>query len=285
MEVFVAAVEAGNFSSAANRLGISSVMVGKHIVQLETLLNTRLLHRSTRKQQLTEAGARFYESARTVLEQVRAAESSIEDLQSIPRGLLRVSAPVTLGSCAIAPAATSYLEQFPGVRVDLVLSNSRVDLIDGKFDLAVRIGHLQDSQLVARPLRPYRMIICASPSYFDKHGTPVKMEDLSRHRCLTHTAWKGRHEWHVDDTECAWPTNTHLASNDGHAIRAAALAGAGVIVQPEVLVRDDIDSGRLVPVLQLCSPPARPVNLVYLRDNRPRPKLMSLVNWLLDTLG
>src|ERR1700688_2914848 len=151
MEAFVAVVETGNFSAAADKLDVSSVMVGKHIRQLEELLGARLLQRSTRRQSLTEAGAAFYESARTVLEQVRVAEHSIETMQATPRGLLRMSAPLI----------SVYLRQHTEVKVELVLSNTRVDLIEEGFDMAIRIGALADSELVARPLRPYRMIFFA----------------------------------------------------------------------------------------------------------------------------
>ncbi|MDB5785324.1 LysR substrate-binding domain-containing protein [Caballeronia mineralivorans] len=286
MEAFVAVVETGNFSAAADKLDVSSVMVGKHIRQLEELLGARLLQRSTRRQSLTEAGAAFYESARTVLEQVRVAEHSIETMQATPRGLLRVSAPVTLGACAVAPLISGYLRQHAEVKVELVLSNTRVDLIEEGFDMAIRIGALAASELVARPLRPYRMIICAAPAYLERAGVPRTSADLANHQCLAHLVWNGRTAWQLEDKpEYAWPRETRFASNDGQALRAAAVNGAGLILQPEVLLADDLAAGRLVPLLQSHVPVARPVNLVYFRDRRPRRKLMSLVEYLLERMG
>lgn len=286
MEVFVAVVEAGSFSAAAQQLDLSAVMVGKHVQQLEAHLGTRLLERSTRRQRLTEAGGGFYENCKKVLEQVRWAETSVESLQATPRGLLRISAPVTLGACLIAPLLASYLEAYPQVQAELTLSNSRVNLIEDAYDLAVRIGALGEAELVAKPLAPYRMVICASPAYLQRKGVPVSPADLVRHDCLTHLVWSSRGAWpHLDaPNELAWPARGRFASNDGHALRAAALRGAGLLLQPEVLLADDLGAGRLRPVLQQYVPAARPVHLVYLPDFRPRPKLTSLVNYLVQHL-
>jgi DNA-binding transcriptional LysR family regulator len=286
MEVFVTVIDAGNFTAAAEKLNISSVMVGKHVRQLEENLATRLLQRSTRRQSMTEAGALYYESARTVLEQVRKSELSIENMQSEPSGLLRVSAPVTLGSCLIAPLLPAYLAGYPKVQLEFLVSNVRVDLIEEGFDMAIRMGPLADSELVARPLPPYRMMICASPEYLRRAGTPQSLADLASHSCLSHQVWHGRHAWQLDErVQQAWPVRPVLVSNDGHALRAAAVHGAGLILQPEVLLAEDIAAGRLVPVLESFLPAARQVNIVYLADRRPQRKLKSFVDYLLGALG
>ena len=287
MEVFVSVVDAGNFSAAADKLDISAVMVGKYIHQLEKHLGTRLLQRSTRRQSLTEAGGGFYENCKKVLEQVRWAETSVESLQATPKGLLRISAPVTLGACVIAPLVANYLDSYPHVQAELALSNTRVDLIEEGYDLAVRIGPLGDTELVAKPLGYYRMIICASPEYLQRKGVPTSPADLEKHHCLTHLVWSDRGAWpHFDaSNELAWPTQGRFSSNDGHALRGAALRGAGLLLQPEVLLAEDLAAGRLVPVLERYVPSARPVHLVYLPDFRPRPKLTSLVNYMLQYLS
>lgn len=287
MEVFVSVVEAGNFSAAADKLDISGVMVGKHIHQLEKYLGTRLLQRSTRRQSLTEVGRGFYENCKKVLEQVRWAESSVESLQAKPQGLLRVSAPVTLGACVIAPLVANYLEEYPQVQVELSLSNSRVDLIEDGYDLAVRIGNLGEAELVAKSLPPYKMSISASPAYLKRKGIPTSPADLNQHNCLTHSIWSSRAGWPIDvaPTALTWPLQGRFSSNDGQALRAAALQGAGLLLQPEVLVAEDLAAGRLVSVLDQYVPPTRPVHLVYLPDFRPRPKLTSLVNHILQHLS
>lgn len=287
MEVMVAVVEAGSFSAAARRLAISSVMVGKHIQQLEDHLGARLIHRSTRRHQLTEVGSSFYEDCKRVLEQVRWAESSVERSRAEPQGLLRVSAPVTLGNHTIAPLVTQFLLRHPKVRVDLQLTDGVVDLAGEGIDAAVRIGSVVDDGLVARSLRPYRMVIAASPAYLQRHGTPRTAADLDQHLCLSHSVWQRRAEWtlHEGSASFLWPEQARLSCNHGDGLRRAALAGLGLVMQPEVLLADDLASGQLVAVLQHCSPPARPVHLVYAPDRRRLPKLSRFVTHVLEALG
>lgn len=285
IEVFICVVESGNFSSAAEKLGISAVMVGKHIQQLEKHLNARLLQRTTRKQSLTDAGDVLYENGKRVLEQMKATENAMESLQSVPTGLLRISAPVSLGSSVIAPMLARYLNLYPQVKAELVLSNARVDLIGENFDVAIRIGEIGDDRLVARPMRPYEMVICASPDYLQRNGTPASPEDLKTHPCLIHSVWNQSEGWHlanVGQTTSAWPVNSRYVSNDGHALRNAALEGAGLLLQPKVLLAGDILSGRLIPVLESFIPAPRAVHAVYLPDFRPRAKLNSLINYMTE---
>ncbi|NHQ86492.1 LysR family transcriptional regulator [Iodobacter sp. HSC-16F04] len=284
MQVFVAVVEQGSLSAAANELGISAVMVGKHIQQLESLLNTRLIERTTRRQSVSRAGASYFENCKKVLEQVRWAESSVESLQLQPRGLLRVSAPINLGSMLIAPLIARYLAQYPKVRLELILSNSRVDLIEDGFDLAIRTGDLGEAHFVAKPIGQYQLQLCASPQYLQQYGTPLSPADLSRHHGLTHLVWGNEWPSLVLQDDQIWPIKSRFASNDSQALRQAALNGAGIILQPQALLAEDIAAGRLIPLLQEHLPVAKPVHLIYLPDTRPRPKLSSLLDFLLAEL-
>lgn len=287
MEVMIAVAEAGSFTAAADRLEISSVMVGKHIQQLEAHLGARLLQRSTRRQSLTDVGAAYYEDCKRVLEQVRWAESAVERSRAAPQGLLRVSAPVTLGTQVIAPLVAGYLQQHEKVRVDLQLTDSVVDLAGEAIDAAIRIGNVMDENLVARPLRPYRMVIAAAPSYLEKRGTPRKAADLVNHDCLSHSVWQRRIEWTLQDGNetLLWPEQARLACNQGDGLRTAALQGLGLVMQPEVLLADDLASGRLRQVLPDCLPPARPVHLVYAADRRQLPKLSRFIEHVVKALG
>lgn len=285
IEAFVAVVEMGTFSAAADRLGVSSVMIGKHIAALEAKLNARLLNRTTRKQNLTDVGMAFLEHAREILRQTELAQQSIERFQTLPQGRIRISAPNTLGATVIAPLVARYSREHRGVHVELVLNNERVDLIADRFDLAVRIGPLADSRLIARPIQPYQMVICASPDYLRQSGVPRTLANLATHRCLGHLALRSRFRWHIDGQEVMWPDTATFTSNDGYALRSAALEGAGLLLQPEVLVAQDIAQGRLVQVLGDVLPPARPTHLIYLEDGGPRPKLTRLVNLILDSIG
>ena len=288
MEVFVAAVDAGNFSAAADALNLSAVMVGKHIQQLEERLGAVLIQRTTRRHRVTDAGRAFYEECRKVLEQVRWAESAVERfLHAAPHGLLRVSAPVTLGGAEIATHVADFVACYPDVRVELVLNDGMVDLVEDGFDAAIRIGALDDDlNLVARPLRPYRMLVCASPEYLARHGTPQTPDDLVHHRCLQHLGWR-QNGWRLlgVDGERAWPESAPLASNHGPALRLAALNGAGLVLQPEVLLAEDVGAGRLVRVLDPYLPKPRPVNLLYSRGRRPSPKLRAFIEHLLKRMG
>ena len=287
MEVMVAVVEAGSFAAAARQLQISAVMVGKHIQQLEAHLGARLFQRSTRRSSLTEVGAAFYEDSKRVLEQVRWAESAVERSRAVPQGLLRLSAPFTLGNHVIAPLVADFLQRHEQVRVDLQLTDSVVDLAGEGFDLAVRIGQVVNEGLVVRPLRPYRMVIAAAPSYLQRHGTPECAADLARHQCLSHSVWQRRVEWTLRDgkEEFFWPENARFVCNQGDGLRQAALRGLGLIMQPEVLLADDLASGALVPVMQHCLPVPRPVQLVYAPDRRQLPKLARFVEFVVGVLG
>lgn len=287
MEVMVAVVEAGSFAAAARQLHISAVMVGKHIQQLEGHLGARLFQRSTRQNSLTEVGAAFYEDSKRVLEQVRWAESAVERSRAVPQGLLRVSAPFTLGNHVIAPLVADFLQRHEQVRVDLQLTDSVVDLAGEGIDVAVRIGKVVDEGLVARPLRPYRMVIAAAPAYLQRHGTPERAADLARHQCLSHSVWQRRLEWTLRDGDEAffWPENARLTCNQGDGLRQAALRGLGLIMQPEVLLADDLASGALVSVMQPCLPVARAVYLVYAPDRRQLPKLARFVEHVVGALG
>jgi DNA-binding transcriptional LysR family regulator len=280
MEVFVCAVERGSFSAAARELDLSPVMVGKYVRQLETHLGAQLLQRNTRAQSLTDAGRRFFEESRKVLEQLALAEASVESLRAEPRGRLRITAATTLGACVIAPLAAEYQNAHPQVRIDLDLSNSVVDLVDEGFDVAVRIGDLDaDLNLVARPIGRYRMAICASPAYLARHGTPLTLEELAQHRCLGHSVWDRRNGWRLAG-ENRWPEDTTFLCNDGLALRQAALHGAGLLLQPSILVADDLAAGRLVSVLEDATPAGRPVHALYRQDRQPLPKIRSFVRFL-----
>lgn len=287
MEVMVAVVDAGSFAAAARQLDLSAVMVGKYIQQLEAHLGARLFQRSTRQNHLTEVGSTFYEDSKRVLEQVRWAESAVERSRAEPQGLLRISAPSTLGSQVIAPLVASFLQRHEQVRVDLHLSDSVVDLVGEGYDAAIRIGPVAAEGLVARPLQPYRLVIAAAPSYLQRQGTPERAADLVHHHCLSHEVWLRRSGWTLFDGDQAvpWPQHARFVCNLGDGLRQAALQGLGLVMQPEVLLADDLARGDLVPVLQACLPRPRPVHLVYPPDRQQLPKLARWITHLVQRLG
>lgn len=279
IETFMAVVEGGSFTVAASRLEMSAVMVGKYIATLEAQLGTRLLERNTRRQSLTDAGRVYYDEAKRVLEQVVIAENAVERLRAAPAGTLRVSAPTSFGGCVIAPLTATFLQRFPDVRVELDLTNRRVDLVDEGVDLAIRIGDIHQDDLVAKYLCPYRMVICASPEYLARHGTPQTPADLIDHLCLSHTVWTARNEWRLPgmEGEVRWKRDAILRCNDGYGLRMAAIAGAGLLLQPEVLVAEELVNGRLIRVLEQHTPRPRPIHLLWRQDLRPLPKLTQFI--------
>ncbi|MBK0025259.1 LysR family transcriptional regulator [Stenotrophomonas sp. S48] len=284
MQAFVAAADHGSFSAAAEHLQVSAVMVGKYIQQLEAHLGSALLQRNTRRQRLTDAGVTYLAACRQVLEQVLQAEADVAGLQRQPRGLLRISAPTTWGSCVLAPLLAGLLRAQPELNIELDLSNRRVDLIEDGFDAAIRVGPLPSQELVARPLPPYAMSLCAAPAYLRRRGTPRTPADLAGHDCLSHLAWRGGHGWQLANGEQVdW--EARLSSNDGLALREAAVAGAGLVLQPTALLAAEIAAGRLKPVLRDYLPEPRPMHLIYLPDRRPRPRLQCFVEYVMEQLG
>lgn len=286
MEIFVAVADAGSYTAVAERFDMSAVMIGKHIVSLETRLGARLLTRTTRRQSLTEIGVAYCEQSRVILAQVRDADSGAESMRLVPRGRLRVSAPVTFGAESLAPLLPSYLDAHPEVAIDLDLNDRFVDLVEDRYDVAIRIGTLDDSGMVARALRPYRTIICASPDYLARHGTPHTPADLAQHQCLDFTSWSKMVRWRLRDADGAdKPPASRLRTNNGRALKQAALAGGGIVMQAEVMLADEVTTGRLVPLLEAHLPKPRPMHLLYPRDRHATPKLTTFVDFVLVHFG
>lgn len=280
MEVFVAVVDAGSFTAAADAFDLSPVMVGKHIRQLEERLGARLLTRTTRRQSLTEIGRQYAERCRAILADIAAAESGAEAMRSTPRGTLRISAPVSFGSLRLAPAMTDYLEMYPDVSLDLSLSDRVVDLVEDGFDAAIRIADDIDPGLVARPLQPYRMMLCASPAYLARAGTPRTPADLAQHACLDFAPLNRRVRWNLEGYGDSEFPASRFRANNGAALRMAALRGYGILLQSAALLEEDVAAGRLVQVLVEYLPAPRAMALVYPRDRTPTPKMTTFVQFI-----
>lgn len=288
MEIFVAVVDQGSFTAAADTFRISPVMVGKHIRQLEERLGTRLLARTTRRQNLTEIGRQYAEQCRQILAQIAAAETGAEAMRATPRGKLKITAPVSFGSERLAPLMADYLAAYPDVSLELNLNDRMVDLVEEGFDAAIRIGALEDSGMVARPLRPYAMVICAAPAYLAKHGTPRTPDDLAQHECVDFLQWARHMRWRLSGKAARHDgvtAESRFRSNNGQALRMAALHGFGIVMQAEILLADDIAAGRLVPLLHDYVPAPRLMHLLYPRDRQPTPKLTTFIDFLLERYG
>ncbi len=288
MGVFAKAVEAGSFSAAGDALMMSSQLVGKHIQTLEQHLGVRLINRTTRRHHLTEAGFAFYESVKIILAEVDAAEGLAAMSGGIPRGRLRINAPVTFGVHALSRHLPEYLAMYPEVSVDMSLSNRYVDLIDEGFDVVFRVGELADSGLIARALAPYQLRLCAAPSYLANRPAITHPNDLVQHECLGFSHTELRSRWTFKDKTGAAisvPVAGKLMVDNGEALLTAARAGMGILLQPWELVRDELASGRLVQVLADYPVPSRAFHLLHAPDRRMTLKLRSFIDFAIATFG
>jgi DNA-binding transcriptional LysR family regulator len=288
MAVFVKAAESGSFAAAALAFGISSQMAGRHVSALEQRVGAPLLARTTRRQSLTEIGQMFYERCKALLADAQAAESVAMDFSASPRGRLRVTAPVTFGSHCLAPLITGYLRAYPDVQVDLTLTDRFVDLVDEGYEVAIRLGTLADSSLIATPLRPYRLIACASPAYLAQHGEPKTPQALAKHECLgfAFTALPPYHQWVFGSArgQQAVTVSGRFQANDTKALIGAAIDGFGIALAPEIAIQQELTAGRLVPLLRKYAPPERPMHVVF-TARRPTPKLRAFIDQVVAEYG
>jgi len=284
MQVFARVAALGSLSAAARALGISQTMATKHLGALEGRLGVKLLHRTTRRLTLTEPGRRYLEAVERILGDLEEADAVASADRVEPRGMLRLNVPLSFGVREIAPAIPDFIKLHPSVRIDLGLNDRIVDLVEEGWDLAIRIGGLNSSTLVARRLAPCRLLVCGSPAYLEAHGTPRTVEDLKNHNCLGYTLSSrvGPDRWHFGtDGRIAVPVTGNLRAGNGDALLAAALAGQGLIYQPTFIVGEDIRAGRLV-ALALDEPTIETsaVHAVYPSDRHPPAKVRTFVDFL-----
>lgn len=289
MRVLVRTVAAGSLSAAARQLGMSAGMVTKHVDALEAHLGIKLLHRTTRHLSLTEAGVGYLEACQRLLTDLDEADAAAASQRVTARGVLRMTAPLSFGSRFIAPMLPAFSRRHPEVQLELELSNSRVDLFEGGWDLAIRIGNLPDSRLQARRLGDCPTAVCASPAYLERHGTPRLAEQLSQHNCLAYSVPSifGNKSWGLGaDGGVRVPIRGDLVTNNGEVLLAAAVGGQGVIYQPLFIVGDALRDGRLV-ALELDHPtcPLGGIYALYPPDRRPPAKVREMIDYLLEVLG
>jgi len=284
MRIFVRAVSAGSLSAAGRYLGISPAMATKHVDALEAHLGVKLLHRTTRRLSLTEAGSDYLEACLRILPEIEEAEASAASQRVEARGLLRMNVPLTFGSRYIAPLVPAFSQRHPAVRVELGLNDSQVDLIDGGWDMAVRIGRLADSTLQARRLADCPLVVCAAPAYLDKRGVPRKVADLTQHNCLSYTLSQSKDWAFGRDGNARVTVSGDLLANNGSALVAAAVGGQGIIYQPQFIVAGALRRGELV-VLELDKPAmdVGGIHLLYPPDRRPPAKVRVMADYLIES--
>lgn len=287
IEVFLRVAARGSFAAAAADLGLSRAMVSKHVQALEARLGIRLLHRTTRRLSLTEAGRAYFEQAGTLVEALREAEEAVGALQSGPRGLLRVNAPVSFGLLHLGGAVRDFMDRYPEVSVELTLEDRQVDLVKEGYDLAVRIGRLTDSSLIARRLTPCRLLLVAAPDYLASRGTPRCLSELAEHECLSYSYSASGDEWRFDgpDGPASVRISGRLRANNGDLLHAACLAGRGIALVPSFICGPGVAAGRLVHLLPEYHPPLLGVHAVYPHARHLAPKVRAFVDYLATYFG
>jgi DNA-binding transcriptional LysR family regulator len=284
LEVFAKVAAAGSLSSAARAMGLSQTMVTKHIAALEARLGVKLFHRTTRRLSITESGRNYLEASGRILAEMEAADAAVAADRVEPRGLLRLNVPVAFGTRQIAPLLSEFAQRHPLVNVELGLNDRLVDLAEEGWDLAVRVGNLESSSLIARRIAPCRLVVCAAPSYLDARGYPLTVSSLAAHNCLGYTLSQQTSAdqwWFGARAEFSVGVAGNLRANNGDALRAAAIAGQGLVYQPTFIVADDLRAGTLV-ALSLDQPTVElgGIYAVYLPDRDPPAKVRAFIDFI-----
>jgi DNA-binding transcriptional LysR family regulator len=279
---FVYVAENESFTLASKKMAISTAQVSRQISALEKRLNIKLFYRTTRKVSLTEEGRIFYQHCRSVLDGLDAAERAITNLQSKPQGKIKLTAPVTYGEKQILPLVNNFIKQYSDVEVSAYLSNRQIDIVEEGYDLAIRLGKLSDSTMMAKKLGKRTNYVCASPEYIDKHGIPHSILELNKHSCLLGT----NDYWHFRESgrEKSIRVTGRLRYNNGYSLTDAALKGVGIVQLPDYYVEQHIQRGELVSLLDNYRAPEEGIWAVYPQNRHLSPKIRLLVDYLAEQL-
>lgn len=282
MQTFNAVVDAGSFVKAADAMNMSKAAVSRYVVEMETRLGVRLLHRTTRRLSLTDEGQVFYARSKELLAELETAEAEITARSDAASGSLRINAPFTFGILHLAPLWGLFKAQHPKVSLDITLADRLVDLVEEGYDLAIRIATLESSTLVSKRLASTRMALCASPQYLKLHGTPKHPAELVRHQVLSYSYWSSKDEWRFDGPHgpVSVKTRPWIHTNSGDTCRAAALAHHGVILQPTFLVGQDLREGTLVELMPEYQSIELGIYAVYPTRKHIPAKVRALIDFL-----
>ncbi|MDF2155842.1 LysR family transcriptional regulator [Vibrio sp. CAU 1672] len=280
---FVAVAETNSFTTAANKLNTSVAQVSRRVSALEERLAVKLLHRTTRKVSLTEAGQLYYQQCKPLVEGLDLAELAVTQMQAEPKGLLRVTAPVTYGEMNLAPLLHQFLDKYSQVNLDFILTNQKLDLIEQGVDVAIRLGRLQDSSLIAKRLASRQLFVCASPAYLQRCGEPHTLSELSHHQCLAGTA----DYWHFKQQKelKSLRISGRIKCNSGFALVDAAKRGLGLVQLPDYYVQDALATGELVEVLSDYRAEREGIWALYPPNRNLSPKVRLLIDFLAEKLA
>ena len=285
MEAFATVVDQGGFTDAAKKMGISKSAVSKHVSSLEARLGARLLNRTTRRVSPTEIGLAYYDRARRVLNDAGEADALVTAMQSAPSGMLRVSVATDFGVNHLSPVLGEFLHSYPDITVNMVLNNRYVELISEGFDLAIRVGELEDSSLRARKLcEPHKRML-AAPAYFDQYGQPQKIDDLNEHKLLHYSNQASGNVWKVtapSGEKRQVRTAGSLTVNDGQSLRNAASGGLGIAYLPSFLFAEPMRHGQLVDAIPELPMEVQGIYAIYPPGRYTQPKVRAFIDFLVD---
>jgi DNA-binding transcriptional LysR family regulator len=282
LTAFVRVVESGSFTGAARRLNMSTTMVSNHVQALEDRLGVRLLNRTTRKVNLTEIGKAYYDRSTQILADLDQADDVAGALQSTPRGTLRIYC-MTHTVPFVAPVVDQFLATYPSVKVELMMGESRIDMIDEGFDIALRLTPPPDSSLIVRSLATWRHVLCCSQSYIEKNGPVQDLAELGERNCFHHVNYPYGDEWRFVDRKgspASVRVTGNLITNSGEALRSAALGGFGICLAPGFLVHDDLDAGQLIRLLPQYRAVELSMNAVYPHRHHLSAKVRTFIDML-----
>jgi len=285
MRVFVTVAESGSLVAAADQLDLSSAAVSRHLAALEQHLGARLLNRTTRRLSLSGAGEEFFERAQQILSEISEAETLVGSQSSQPSGLLRISVPVAFGARVLAKALPDFCSRYPKLRLDVELTDRPVDLVHDRIDVALRVAQDVAPQLIARKLAPVTLVVCAAPSYLDRRGTPATPLDLAGHETLGYTYHSLGDTWRFIDSageETLVRLRSNVHANNGDVLRELAVAGCGILALPTFLIKDDVEAGRLVLLLEDWSLGEFNLYAVYLSRKFLPAKIRVFIDFVVD---
>lgn len=279
---FVAVYESESFTQASRQLGCSTAQVSRQVGHLEKRLGSKLFYRTTRKVSATEAGQIFYQHCRQILDALDDAERALTDLQASPRGKLKITAPVAYGESHITPLLNNFMQQHPDLELQCHLTNQTLDLVTEGYDLAIRLGRLGDSSMIARRLSSRRLYVCASPEYLNRHGEPHTLSELNHHSCLQGTLdyWRFRSQGQERNLRI----HGRIRCNSGHALLDAALKGLGIVQLPDYYVDEALNKGQLVSLLNPFQGEDEGIWALYPQNRLLSPKVRLLVDYLVNSL-
>jgi DNA-binding transcriptional LysR family regulator len=287
MQAFARVVAVGSYAEAARSLGLTRSAVSKAVIELERILGSRLLDRTTRKVSPTEAGRAYYDRCVDILASIEEAELQVSRLHDVPKGVLRINAPMSFGALYLGPAIADFMSAYPDIKVELTLNDRFIDPIEEGVDVTVRIAVLEDSSLIARRLAPAKRVLVAAPDYLARHGTPKVPDDLLGHRCLNYGHTTTLQRWrltHAGET-LSVPISSCLCSNNGDVLRTAAIAGHGIAKLPTFLVGPDIGAGRLSAVMPDYPPTELGIFALYAPNRYLAAKTRVLIDFLVARFG